>query len=47
MKNPLRYVFALLALLAMIGTLPGCAINTTQESAMEWMQRQPASTDDP
>ena len=43
MKNPLLYM---LALLAMAGALTGCSsITTPQESALEWMARQPNNTD--
>lgn len=34
------------ALLTMLAALSGCgAMNPPQESAMEWMQRQPHNTD--
>lgn len=43
MRNPLLYV---LALLTMAGALAGCgSIATPQESALEWMARQPNNLD--
>jgi len=43
MKNPLLYV---LALLTVAGALAGCgSINAPQESALEWMARQPNNID--
>ena len=43
MKKFLLYIPAMLTVLA---ALCGCgSVNTPQESAMQWMQRQPNNTD--